>query len=299
MRKLREKNFDIIRMEFETSKCTTCYYLPLRWFKDLRNSRYTGNSVTFHRVREISRLQSNVPNRDRYRIERRTVCLHGIYTTKHISYPWQMITPYHLCACVRYEPNVTVLLHDPWSWKHLGTDSYRKNAKRPSAKKNVCVVAFMSTGWMLVNIENDRMWKETGMGCFEELKKNSVTNEWVWNINGIILTEESLSTRTNTCPTATPSTNSTWTGLEQNPDISGERRTTTWVMERAARLLLLLRRSKWSQHFELNSSSWCSRKGLHSFEPSPKKHKTKITNVSKSLVPIPRTPCQYGAPCQL
>lgn len=159
-------------------------------------------------------------------------------------------------------------------------------------------MAFTSAGWMLVTNETEGMWKETDRGCFKELKKMSVTNEWVWSINGIILTEEILSTRSNTCPTATPSTTSSmWTGLEQNPDISGERRTTIWVMERAARLLLLLRRSKWSQHFELNSSSRCSRKGLHSFEPSPKKNKTKITNVSKSLVPIPRTPCQYGATC--
>lgn len=248
-------------MDFETWKCTTCYYLPLRWFKGLRNSRYTGNSVTFHQVREISRLQSNVPNRDRYRIERRTVCLHGIYTTKHISYPWKAITPYHFCVCVRYEPNVTVLLHDLWSWKQLRTDSYRRNAKGTSAKKNVCFVAFTSAGWMLVNNDTEGVWKETGRGCFKELKKYiSVMNEWVWSINGIILTEEILSTRTNTCPTASPSTtSSTWTGLEQNPDLSGERRTTTWVMAGTARLLLLLLRSKWSEHFELNSSSRCSR----------------------------------------
>jgi len=28
--KFVKKNFDIVRKEFETSKCTTCYYLPLR-----------------------------------------------------------------------------------------------------------------------------------------------------------------------------------------------------------------------------------------------------------------------------
>jgi len=44
-----------------------------------------------------------------------------------------------------------------------------------------------------------------------------VTNELVWSINGTILTDEILNTctRTNTRPTATPSTTrSTWTGLE-------------------------------------------------------------------------------------
>lgn len=166
-------------MEFETSKSTTCYYLPLRWFKDLRNSLYTGNSVSFHQIREIQRLQSNVPSRDRYRIERHTVCLHGIYITKHVSYPWQVITPYHLCACVRYEPNVTLLLHDPWSWKQLRTDSHNRNATGPSAKKNVCVVAFTSAGWTLVNNVTEGLWKETGRGCFKEFEKKSVGDEWM------------------------------------------------------------------------------------------------------------------------
>jgi hypothetical protein len=130
-------------------------------------------------------------------------------------------------------------------------------------------------------------------------KKVSLSNKWVWSINGVILTEEILSTRTNTCPTVTPSsTRSTWTGLEQCPDLRGERWTTTGVMARPDRLMVLLVRSKWSQHFELNHPPDVHERVCTVLNRVPK-NKTIITNVSKNLVPLSTTPCQYGAPCQL
>lgn len=126
-----------------------------------------------------------------------------------------------------------------------------------------------------------------------------VTNEWVRSINGIILTEEILSTRTNTCPTATPSTtSSTWTGLEQNPiSVVRDGRPPEWWHGPPGSCYSFLRPN------DLSTSHSIHPPGVHEIVFTllnrVPKNKTKVTNVSNPLVPVPRTPCQYGAPSQL